>query len=295
MMGFACAIDRFIMYLATERGLSSNYQLSVRQSLHGFEDWARRSGIDDVESIGLESLTDYLLARKASVAAATIRLNAIAVKIFFRFLHSRGIIPRDAGDRLMVPRAEPSLPGTLTTEEVRRLLASIVPATPLDFRDLAILELLYSSGLRVSELANTTLDQVSFDEGLIRVTGKGNKTRIVPVGRSARTALSNWLETGRPKLVTVKTRSHVFISVRGTGLSTARLEQIVRSRAKTVDLDVYPHLLRHSFATHLLCGGADLRVIQEMLGHADIATTQVYTHVDKRRLKQVHRTFHPRA
>ena len=187
------------------------------------------------------------------------------------------------------------LPDTLTPEQVSHLLASINAVTPLDLRDLAILELLYAAGLRVSELANATLDQVSFEEGLIRVTGKGNRPGIVPVGQKARDALVHWLNNGRPKLLTAKTKNHVFISVRGTRLSSTRLEQIVKARAKVVDLDVSPHLLRHSFATHLLSGGADLRVIQEMLGHADIATTQIYTHVDRRRLKQVHRTFHPRA
>jgi len=295
-MTFASAIDRFILYLATERGLSVNYQLSVRQSLGGFAEWALRSGLSAVESVKLQHLTDHLLRRKSDgVSAATIRLNGIALKIFFRFLNSRGFVSKDIADGLMVPRSEAALPGTLTEEQAGHLLASITGVTPLDLRDLAILELLYASGLRVSELANATLDQLSFDEEVIRVTGKGNKTRIVPVGRSARHALTLWLDTGRPKLVTAKTRSHVFISVRGTRLSTTRLEQIVKARAKAVALEVYPHLLRHSFATHLLSGGADLRVIQEMLGHADIATTQIYTHVDKRRLKQVHRTFHPRA
>ena len=195
----------------------------------------------------------------------------------------------------MAPRLDANLPGVLTEEEVSHLLASIDSVTPLDARDLAMLELLYASGLRVSELTGVTLDQLSLEDGFVRVTGKGNKARIVPVGRSARDAISQWLNTGRPKLLTRKTGSHLFISIRGTRLTTTRIEQIVKTRARAVDLDVHPHLLRHSFATHLLSGGADLRVIQEMLGHADIATTQVYTHVDKKRLKQVHKSFHPRA
>ncbi len=290
------AIDRFIMFLATERGLSVNYQLSVRQSLDGFTQWAGRRDLTDVESIVMEHLTGHLLSRKSDgVTSATIRLNAVALKIFFRWLAGRGFLPRDIADGLVAPRLDPSLPHTLTEEEIGHLLAGIDPVTPLDFRDLAALELLYASGLRVSELANATLDQLSLEEGFIRVTGKGNKTRIVPVGRTAREAITRWLDTGRPKLVSKKTGSHIFIGIRGTKLTTKRFEQIVAARAKAVDLDAHPHLLRHSFATHLLSGGADLRVIQEMLGHANIATTQIYTHVDKKRLKQVHKTFHPRG
>ena len=290
------AIDRFILFLATERGLSVNYQISVRQSLEGFVQWAGRRDVAEVEFVTVQHLSDHLLSRKTDgVANATIRLNAMALKILFRWLAGRGFLPGDIGDGLMAPRPDPSLPETLTEEEIGHLLASIDPVTPLDYRDIAVLELLYASGLRVSELANATLDQLSLEEGFIRVTGKGNKTRIVPVGRTAREAITRWLEAGRPKLVSKKTGSHIFIGIRGTKLTTKRFEQIVETRAKAVDLDVHPHLLRHSFATHLLSGGADLRVIQEMLGHANIATTQIYTHVDKKRLKHVHKTFHPRG
>lgn len=295
-MTFPGAIDRFILYLATERGLSVNYQISVRQSLEGFAEWAGRQGITEVEAVTLPQLSNYLLSRKTDgLTNTTIRLNAIALKICFRFLTARGFLKSDPADGLMAPRLDATLPSTLTEEEVSHLLASIDPVTPLDLRDLAMLELLYASGLRVSELAAAMLDQLSLEEGFIRVTGKGNKTRIVPVGRTAREVITRWLDTGRPKLVTRKTGSHVFIGIHGGRLTTTRIEQIVHARAKAVDLDVHPHLLRHSFATHLLSGGADLRVIQEMLGHADIATTQIYTHVDKARLKQVHRTFHPRG
>jgi integrase/recombinase XerD len=295
-MTFPEATDRFILYLATERGLSVNYQISVRQSLEGFAEWAGCQGITEVEAVTLPQLSSYLLSRKTDgLTNTTIRLNAIALKICFRFLAARGFLKSDPADGLMAPRLDASLPSTLTEEEVSHLLASIDPVTPLDLRDLAMLELLYASGLRVSELAAATLDQLSLDEGFIRVTGKGNKTRIVPVGRTAREVITRWLDTGRPKLVTRKTGSHVFIGIHGGRLTTTRIEQIVHARAKAVDLDVHPHLLRHSFATHLLSGGADLRVIQEMLGHADITTTQIYTHVDKARLKQVHRTFHPRG
>ncbi len=295
-MLLTAAIDRFVLYLATERGLSANYQLSVRQSLDLLAGYLRGRAVESVDAITMGQLTDFLLERKKNgLTSATIRLNAVAIKIFFRWLCARKFLPADVAEGLMAPRLDASLPHTLTLEEVEHLLASIDPVTPLDLRDLAMLELLYASGLRVSELAGATLDQFSPEEGFIRVTGKGKKTRIVPVGRAARDAVAHWLESGRPHLVAKKTGSHIFIGIRGSRLTTTRIEQIVKERAKGVDLDVHPHLLRHSFATHLLSGGADLRVIQEMLGHADIATTQIYTHVDKVRLKQVHRSFHPRG
>jgi integrase/recombinase XerD len=295
-MLLSAAVDRLILYLATERGLSTNYQISVRQSLEGFREWAARKGFQNVESFDVQVFTSYLLDRKGDgISASTIRLNGIALKILFRFLCARGFLAKDVAEGLTVPKPDVSLPGSLSEEEVAHLLASIDPITPLDLRDLSMLELLYASGLRVSELANATLDQLSLEEGVIRVTGKGSKTRLVPVGKNAQRAISRWLATGRPELVGRKTGSHLFLSVRGRGLTTTRIEQIVKRRARAVDLDVHPHLLRHSFATHLLGGGADLRVIQEMLGHADIATTQIYTHVDKKRLKHVHKTFHPRG
>lgn len=293
-------IEGFIVHLAAERGLSVNYQLAVRRSLEAFAGWlAETHKLDSPRKVTLEHLTAYLMKRKNDgLASGSIRLQAIALKIFCRWMTTRKFIPKDPADPLRAPRPETTLPETLSQLEVESLLASIDPAPgapPLDFRDLAILELLYASGLRVSELADATLDQLSADEGFLRVTGKGGKTRVVPVGRRALKTLDDWLTHGRPKLVNFRTGSHIFISARGRRLSTQRLWQIVKNRAAAVDLDVYPHLLRHSFATHLLEGGADLRVIQEMLGHADISTTQIYTSVDARRMKEVHQKFHPRA
>ncbi len=291
------AVERFILHLATERGLSVNYQLSNRQTLEALASWLETvHGVTDPPLVTLRHLTDYLYGRKdGGLSNASVRLQVIAVKIFFRWMAVRKMIPRDVADDLQAPRLDASLPDTLNQTEVEHLLASIEPKLPLDYRDLAVLELLYASGLRISELANATLDQLSMEEGFVRVTGKGNKTRLVPVGRQALAAVEAWLAKGRPELVNRKTRSHLIIGQHGQALTTQRLWQIVKGRAAAVNLVVYPHLLRHSFATHLLSGGADLRVIQEMLGHANISTTQVYTHVDQRRLKEVHRNFHPRA
>jgi integrase/recombinase XerD len=192
---------------------------------------------------------------------------------------------------------EKHLPGTLNEESARQLLESIQGTSPLDRRDRAILELFYASGLRLSELVQARLENLNLEDGWIRVIGKGAKTRVCPVGSAARESLAAYLAYGRPELVGPKSSSHIFLSIRGQGLTPARIRQVVAERAEQAGLDVHvhPHLLRHSFATHLLNHGADLRVIQEMLGHADIATTQIYTHVDQRRLRQVHRQFHPRA
>ena len=203
----------------------------------------------------------------------------------------------DPAEPLLAPRPDQTLPETLHASELVKLLESIDPSSPLGRRDLAILELFYSSGLRLSELCKARLEMMDSEEGFLRVTGKGGKTRIVRVGNKAREAISNYLANERPGLVTKKTSSHIFISIRGTALSPDRVRQIVKERAKFagIDQNIYPHLLRHSFATHLLEGGADLRVIQELLGHADISTTQIYTHVDRQRLKAVHKQFHPRG
>jgi integrase/recombinase XerD len=189
------------------------------------------------------------------------------------------------------------LPETLNELQVEQLLESVNCKAALGLRDRAMLELLYASGLRISELAGAKLENLNLDEGVVRVTGKGNKTRLVPVGRKACVALANYLEQERPRLVKRRTGSEVFLSNRGARLTTVRIWQIVKAVARRsgLEVNIYPHLLRHSFATHLLSNGADLRIIQEMLGHADISTTQVYTHVDQQRLKAVHHKFHPRA
>jgi integrase/recombinase XerD len=203
----------------------------------------------------------------------------------------------DPAEPLIAARPDQTLPETLHAAEVQKLLESIDPAQGLGRRDLAILELFYASGLRLAELCKARLEMMDFDEGFLRITGKGGKTRIVRVGTKALAALADYLKNQRPTLVSKRSSSHVFLSVRGTALSPDRVRQIVKERAALagIDQNVYPHLLRHSFATHLLEGGADLRVIQELLGHADLSTTQVYTHVDRQRLKAIHKRFHPRG
>ena len=314
-------IDDFILYLATERGLSDNYQISTRLSLEGFAAWFERrrpmegkgaeesqetrsegeeSGEPQIASgeVALAHLSDYLAHRKrAGLSAASIKLVAVALKIFFRWLHVTNRVSGDAGEMLPLPRVERYLPETLNELQAEQLLEAVADNSPHALRNRAMLELLYASGLRVSEMVNARLENFDSDARIIRVTGKGNKTRLVPVGKKACRAIATYLDRERPQLVKKRTGSEIFLSARGTKLTTVRVWQIVKEVARHAGLSmsVYPHLLRHSFATHLLSNGADLRIIQEMLGHADISTTQIYTHVDQQRLKAVHHRFHPRA
>ncbi len=290
-------IDRFLLYLATEAGLSTNYQLSNQRSLESFLQWAQRhKKATTVQEVTERHITEFLSHEKLrGLGASSLRLEVIALKRWFRFLVARRFLPKDPSDGILAPRLRRELPPTLATQEVTTLLESAGGNAPLERRDRAILELLYGSGLRVSELTNAKLELLDLENRFIRVTGKGNKTRIVPVGQQSKDAIEAYLALERPGLVKPKSTSHIFLNERGGQLTTQRIWQIVHGRAKLLGLDVHPHSLRHSFATHLLGNGADLRVIQEMLGHADIATTQIYTHVDQGRLKQVHKSFHPRA
>ena len=284
------------MFLATERGLSKNYQLLVRRNLEKFSNWL--NNIKQLDSITTDDLSEYLSKRKKEgLAASSIRQNVVSLKIFFRFLCNHKILSEDIAEGLFSPKPEQLLPKTINQKDVIRLLESIETSDPLGMRDRALVELLYSSGLRLGEIMEALLENLYLEEGHIRVTGKGNKTRIVPIGKKALEAINNYLEKGRKKLVNSKSTSHIFLSIRGKKLSPSRIWQIVKERSKRANINfpIHPHQLRHSFATHLLSGGADLRIIQELLGHADISTTQTYTHVDEKGLKKVHKKFHPRG
>lgn len=290
-------IDEFLLFIATERGLSTAYQLSIRQSLDALCAWSRIRAFS-LADLGTEELSCFLADRKKqSLESSSLRITTVHLKIFFRWLAGKGRLSMDPAEPLYAPRGEKLLPETLNADECRRLLEGIDVKDPLGARDRAMLELFYSSGLRLSELCQARLEHCDMQEHFIRVTGKGNKTRIVPLGELAIQSIQHYLASARTLLVKKRSSSHIFLSVRGGPLSPERVREIVKQRAAASGLDqnVYPHLLRHSFATHLLEGGADLRVIQELLGHADIATTQIYTHVDQKRLKQVHRSFHPRG
>jgi integrase/recombinase XerD len=221
----------------------------------------------------------------------------VALRIFFRFLTARNRIPADPAEKLPLPRLPRTLPQPLSKEEMAMLVAAPAGDTPLEIRDRALLELLYACGLRIAEACSVRLENLDDEGGVIRVTGKGNKTRLIPVGKAALEALHFYLTNARPKLVSPKSGGEIFLSVRGYALTPARIWQVVRLYAKRAGIEesIHPHQLRHSFATHLLAGGADLRIIQEMLGHASIATTQIYTQVDRSQLKSIHQKFHPRG
>lgn len=292
-------VDDLILFLATERGLSTNYQLSTRQSLASFTTWlGKSSGITHPSEVQAQHISDYLAHRKRTgLAAASIKAEAVAIRIFFRFLITRQQLSTDPSEFISIPRIERYLPDTLNVRQVEQLIQAVRETDPFALRNRAIFELLYACGLRVSELCNARLENIDLEAGWIRVIGKGNKTRIVPVGGRAREAISHYLARERPSLVTRRSGAEIFLSVRGRKLTPARIQQLIKSYAAIagIETNVYPHLLRHSFATHLLSNGADLRIIQELLGHADISTTEIYTHVDQRRLKAVHKNFHPRA
>jgi integrase/recombinase XerD len=296
---YTATVEAFLLYLATERGLSVNYQLSTRHSLEDFGAWLSRGHqITDPGQVTIEHLTAFLGFRKSQgLAAASIKLLVVALKIFFRFCQARQFTTRDPAELLALPRLERLLPETLNETEVRQLLEADPTGRPFQHRDRAMLELLYASGLRISELTNARLENLNLNERMIRVVGKGNKTRLVPIGRTACDAIAAYLADERVRLIRPRSGSEVFLSRNGKKLTPQRVWQIVKEMGTLAGLskNVYPHLMRHSFATHLLSNGADLRIIQELLGHADISTTQIYTHVDQSRLRLVHKKFHPRG
>lgn len=292
------SIDACIGYLATEKSHAPRSQAINRLALEHFARWCVQRGHSLFSQLQHGDLVGYLGdLRKGGLAPSSLKIHVVALRHFFGRLYRERMIEANPAELLALPKLPASLPHTLSEEEIDRLLDAPHVEGPLGLRDRAILELLYASGLRLAEIAGARLEHYLPEEGFIRVIGKGNKERLVPVGKSAVAAIAKWLEHGRPGLVKPRTGGEIFLSVRGTRLSRERVWQIVKSAAKRAGIkqDVHPHLLRHSFATHLLAHGADLRVIQEMLGHASLATTQIYTHVEADRLRSVHQQFHPRA
>ena len=297
---FPRLVDDFLLYLAAERGLSVNYRLSVQRTLERFADWCAEHGHTpgDVDEPLLARYHRWLRG-DCGLAASSCRVSLVHLRQFFRHLAREKVLPTNPAALLECGRAGRPLPETLGAEAVNTLLQSIDPSDlPFGARDRAMLEMLYGSGLRVSELVNLRADQVDWEENFLRITGKGNKTRYVPLGGVAAKALRSYLAHARARLMRNGRRADVlFLSNRGERLTRDRIRQIIKERARAVGLpeNVYPHILRHSFATHLLENGADLRVIQDMLGHASLSTTQIYTHVDQKRLVSLHQSFHPRG
>jgi integrase/recombinase XerD len=230
------------------------------------------------------------------LSSESVYLEIAALRALYRFAENEKVLPINMAENLSFPRRWQRLPKALSSQEIDKLLTPEQPETPQRLCDLAILESAYASGLRLAELRNLRLEQLHLESGFINVIGKGNKERVVPLGRKAILALQRYLETGRPKLVTARSPANLFLTKRGTPFAAVTMWLRIKQRVRRAEIErnITPHMLRHSFATHLLENGADLRVIQELLGHASISTTEVYTHVAGNRLREVHRKFHPR-
>ena len=294
---FANDIDVFLAFIDLERGLSKHTTAAYRRDLEQAAKFFARHGVADwraVTSAQAAAWVHSLTSAHYTVASLARKLSAL--RMLARFLVREKIRDDDFTALLTGPKPQRKMPGTLSEDEVARLVAAPVGGDARALRDRALLELFYSSGLRVSELAALTLQQIDVQQGFLRVFGKGSKERVVPVGGKACEALTTYLVAGRPLLVKPKTGSQFFLNTHGTALSRVALWMIVKAHAKRAGItkNVKPHTLRHSFATHLLTGGADLRAIQEMLGHASISTTQIYTAVEPQRLLDHHAKFHPR-
>jgi integrase/recombinase XerD len=294
----AFRLDAFAAYLALERGSARNTVASYRRDLEHLAQFLATRRVTAPERATAAQLRDFIFHLKdLGLAATSIRRHVSATRSYYRFLVGEGHVVRDPTERLASPKKWRALPAVLTVAEVERLLAAPHADEPLAWRDRALLEFAYATGCRVSELVGIGVADVLFDEGLARLFGKGSKERLVPVGRRALGAVALYARETRPRLERGAGQGRLFLNARGTPLSRVGAWGIIRRCARAAGLAkrVTPHTLRHTFATHLLEGGADLRAVQEMLGHADLSTTQLYTRVDREYLRSVHRTYHPRA
>ncbi len=291
-------LEGFRDFLALESGHSTNTVEAYLRDLRRLGEFALGRGIEDPARVTRTHLRDFVyLLKDMGLSPATIRREVSAIRTYFGFLVGEGRVTDDPSDRLESPRRGRTLPETLSVKEVEALLAAPSIDEPLGWRDRALLELAYGAGMRVSELCGIGLSDLLLPEQLVRIFGKGGKERLVPLGRAVIGAVSVYLHTLRPELDRGHSRGRVLLNARGEPLSRVGAWGIVKRSAERAGIakDVTPHTLRHSFATHLLEGGADLRAVQEMLGHADLSTTQIYTHVDREYLRSVHKQYHPRA
>ena len=295
-------VEEFLTWLAVERGRSTNTLEAYRRDLRGYQAWLAEHGtaIGEVSEADVVAFVNHL--RSSGRAPSSVKRAAVAVRSLHRFLADEGLAGRDAGAGVETPRVPASLPKALTEDEVTSLIESVTGHEPVDLRDRAVLEVLYGTGVRISELVGLSLADVDLDGALLRAFGKGAKERIVPLGRPARRSLAEWFDRGRPALEPERWARRgdaeaVFLNTRGGRLSRQGAWGVVRKHGDRVGLGdrLTPHVLRHSCATHMLDHGADIRVVQELLGHASIATTQVYTRVSAERLRQVYEQAHPRA
>jgi len=291
-------IDRFLHHLAVEKGLSRNTLEAYARDLQGYAGVVRGRGISQVGEINAEHTLDYFKAMRSKGLSprSTARMLS-TLKGFHKFLLQEQVLKENPLRRFRSPRIVPRLPSILTAGEVEGLLQQPNSSHPLGVRDRAMLELIYATGLRVSELVHLSVNDVNVEVGYVRTRGKGSKERIVPIGKAACDALKGYLEGPRRLQPFRSSQPTLFVGQRGRGITRQGFWKILKKYAQTAGIRkrITPHMLRHSFATHLLEGGADLRSVQSMLGHADIATTQIYTHVSREHLKRLHQKFHPRG
>ena len=291
-------LPAFRDYLSLEAGHSDNTITAYQRDLLRLTEFATSKGIQDPRGITTPLLRQFVfLLKDLGLSGATIRRNISAVRTWFCFMVAEGLVERDPSDRLETPKRWRTLPDVLSEAEMTRLLEAPHVEEKLAWRDRTLLELAYGAGLRVSELCDLALTDLMMADGLVRAFGKGKKERLVPIGRTVVSALSVYLHTIRPVLDRGATKGKLLLNARGEPLSRVGAWGIVKRRSREAGISkrVTPHTLRHTFATHLLEGGADLRAVQEMLGHADLSTTQIYTHVDRDYLRTMHHRFHPRA
>ena len=302
------AVEDFLQHVRHEKGQSVQTQKTYSALLNRFIRWAESRGLADWESVTRKHLTEFLKhernrkpegqakGKSDQLSPESIYLQIAALRAFYKFAAEEEIIPANLAENLSLPRRWKRLPKSLSDLEIEKLLTPPVEANAKELCATAVLELAYASGLRLAELRNLRLEQLHLEEGFVTVIGKGNQERVVPVGKKAVAAIERYLHSGRPELVTPRTPANVFLTQRGTAFAQSTLWARIKGCVARAGItrNVTPHMLRHSFATHLMENGADLRVIQELLGHASISTTEVYTHVAGRRLREVHDRFHPR-
>ena len=301
-------VEDFLQHLRHERGHAEHTQKTYAALLNKFVTWAKKNSLTDWKTVELRHLMSFLQHERARtletqpkdsarrLSSESIYLEIAALRAFYSFAENEKLLATNLAENLSLPRRWKRLPKGLSALEIEKLLAPETPETPPRLCDQAVLELAYASGLRLAELRGIRLEQLHLEAGFINVIGKGNKERVVPLGKKAIAALEQYLAAGRPNLITPRSPAAVFLTKRGTPFAPVTLWLRIKQRARRAGIgrNVTPHMLRHSFATHLLENGADLRVIQELLGHANISTTEVYTHVAGSRLREVHRKFHPR-
>jgi len=291
-------IELFLNYLSVERNLAKNTLVSYKRDLLLFMDYLEAQRITVLSKTSKDEVTNFMLAQKdKGISSSSISRRLAAIKVFYRFLVRERILSNDPTSLMESPKLWKKIPSVLSLSEINSLLIQPDIKDKQGIRDRAILETMYATGMRVSEAADLKLEDINLDVGFLRCIGKGDKERIIPLGKKAIEALNNYIKASRPVFLKGQLSPYLFVNRFGKNISRQSLWKLIKRYAKkaTIKTQIRPHTLRHSFATHLLERGADLRSVQEMLGHSDISTTQIYTHINKDRLKTIHKTYHPRA